>query len=300
MSRNSTKQCTSYLSEADWNEEWKTLMRVRRRADDAQHWNSRSKNFGSTDSKSAYARAFLELAHIEAGSQVLDMGCGTGSLAVPLAQAGCEVIAADFSEGMLEQTRLRAAAAGVESVQPQLLAWDDDWERAGLSENCVDIAFASRSIATYDLTAALQKLMWVARSRCMITVSCGCSPRMDERIMQALDLPNTQGRDHQYAWNILTNLGYYPSLSYIQSVREESFDSLEEAVEDFSHMLDDMLSSADVSLRSRYDERLRAWLTDELIQNPAAGTPNGKGHIQKSLTLKTPRVIRWAFIAWDV
>ena len=35
----------STLQETDWNEEWKRLQRVRRKADDAQYWNKRSKNF---------------------------------------------------------------------------------------------------------------------------------------------------------------------------------------------------------------------------------------------------------------
>lgn len=300
MSRNTTNHSISSLSDTDWNEEWKTLMRVRRKADDAQHWNTRSKNFGSTDSQSSYARKFLELAAIPEGARVLDMGCGTGSLAVPLALHGCEVIAADFSEGMLEQTRLRAAAREATGVNTKLLAWDDDWESAGLQAGCVDVALASRSIATFDLTAALKKLMWAARSRCIITLSCGCSPRMDNRIIDLLGIPNTQGRDHQYAWNILTNLGYFPCVTYINSTREESFDSLEEAFEDFSRMLDDMIRAEDEDMRVTFDTKLYNWLKDELVANPHAGTLNGKGHIQKSLTLKTPRTIRWAYISWDV
>ena len=94
----------SLLAATDWNEEWKRLQRIRRKADDAQFWNKRSKNFDSKDTPSPYVRAFLNLIDVEPESRVLDMGCGTGSLAVPLAHAGNRVIAADFSRGMLEET----------------------------------------------------------------------------------------------------------------------------------------------------------------------------------------------------
>jgi 2-polyprenyl-3-methyl-5-hydroxy-6-metoxy-1,4-benzoquinol methylase len=49
-----------------------------------------------------------------APSSVLDVGCGTGSLAVLLAQAGHDVHGIDFSERMVAAAREKARAAGVE------------------------------------------------------------------------------------------------------------------------------------------------------------------------------------------
>ena len=47
------------------------------------------------------------------GGPVVEIGVGTGRVAVPIAQAGIRVIGVDSSEGMLEVCRERAAAAGV-------------------------------------------------------------------------------------------------------------------------------------------------------------------------------------------
>ena len=55
----------STLSTTDWNTEWKLMQRVRRRFDDAQYWNKRSKSFGSKDAPSPYVKAFLEKADIK-------------------------------------------------------------------------------------------------------------------------------------------------------------------------------------------------------------------------------------------
>lgn len=49
-----------------------------------------------------------------AGGTVLELGVGTGRIAVPTAQAGVAVIGVDSSPGMLEVARERAARAGVE------------------------------------------------------------------------------------------------------------------------------------------------------------------------------------------
>ena len=49
-----------------------------------------------------------------APSSILDVGCGTGSLAVLLAQAGYDVHGIDFSARMVAAAREKARAAGVE------------------------------------------------------------------------------------------------------------------------------------------------------------------------------------------
>jgi SAM-dependent methyltransferase len=51
---------------------------------------------------------------VETGGPVLELGVGTGRIAVPIAAAGVRVVGVDSSEGMLEVARERAAAAGVE------------------------------------------------------------------------------------------------------------------------------------------------------------------------------------------
>ncbi|HUY71747.1 MAG TPA: class I SAM-dependent methyltransferase [Gaiellaceae bacterium] len=56
---------------------------------------------------------YLERAR-RSGGPVVELGVGTGRLAVPIAVEGIRVIGVDSSEGMLEVARERAALAGVE------------------------------------------------------------------------------------------------------------------------------------------------------------------------------------------
>src|SRR3954453_22250192 len=49
---------------------------------------------------------------VRAGSPVVELGIGTGRIAVPVASAGVRVIGVDSSRGMLEVCAERAALAG--------------------------------------------------------------------------------------------------------------------------------------------------------------------------------------------
>jgi len=296
----------STLQDNDWNEEWKLLQRVRRAADDAQYWNKRSKSFSSKDAPGAYATQFLQLAAVEPGDSVFDMGCGTGNLAVTLAMQDHAVLGADFSEGMLAEAQSRLelqcaeAARSVEdiTINFKLLSWDEDWTAAGMKHKSFDVAFASRSIATFDMAEALGKLNAIARKQCAITLSCGCSPRTDTQLLTRLGLQNRQGRDFQYAWNILVNEGLQPSVAYIASPRKDSYATREDAREDLGRMIDESQAHNDEAALKAAHEQLEIFLDEHLINNPDEGQLDSKGNPEEALMLDKPRQITWAFISW--
>lgn len=60
----------------------------------------------------------LVLEHADATSDetVLDLGCGTGAIALGVAEDAGEVVGRDISEGMMDQGREKAAERGLENV----------------------------------------------------------------------------------------------------------------------------------------------------------------------------------------
>jgi len=56
---------------------------------------------------------FIGRLGIPAGARVLDIACGTGNTALPLARRGCIVTGVDIAPNLLEQARARAAAEGL-------------------------------------------------------------------------------------------------------------------------------------------------------------------------------------------
>lgn len=291
---------TPLLTSMDWNEEWKELQKVRRHADDAAFWDKRSATFTTKDAPNLYVEKFLEYAGIRPGETVFDMGCGTGALAVPLGEAGHKVVAADFSQGMLDQMQSRLDEAGVRTVFPKLMSWEDDWPAFGVREGMTDVAVASRSIATADLRDALLRLTEVARRRVCITLATGSSPRVDERILAAVGLPAVLGRDYLYAFNILVAEGIRAEVRYIDSTRDDTFASPEDAYEKLAAMIDDSSAvRASDTERQRARANLREWLTANLVPNESASAPDRKGVPQLAWRLAEPRTVTWAFLAWN-
>jgi len=61
----------------------------------------------------------LEAADVPAGAQVVDLGCGTGQISLPLALRGAEVLAVDVSSAMVRRLRSEArrrSASGLEGL----------------------------------------------------------------------------------------------------------------------------------------------------------------------------------------
>jgi ubiquinone/menaquinone biosynthesis C-methylase UbiE len=62
---------------------------------------------------SSAADEFIARLALPSGTRVLDVACGTGNTAIPLARSGCIVTGVDIAHNLLVQARERAAAEGL-------------------------------------------------------------------------------------------------------------------------------------------------------------------------------------------
>lgn len=266
----------------DWTEAWKRHQEERRHADDREFWNQRAPSFAKTAGTSPYARRFLENAGVRIGQTVFDMGCGSGTLALPLAQQGIEVWACDFSPVMLELMMRRARMEGIDDlIHPLCLAWDEDWD--AVQAPVCDFAFASRSVATSDLRAALTKLDSKAGQRVCITLGVDASPRSDPKLLEVIGRKSEPVADYMYGMNILWQMGVQPELSYIRSRRSAEFHDFDEAIEK---------TCAIIEATPAERELLEAYSREHLVPSvDRDGNP--------CLSYDHVRVTSWAFISWD-
>lgn len=90
-----------------------------REFEDPDHWNSAADHYERTAHPftARFAEDALALAPPDPASRILDVAAGTGALALAAARTGAQVLATDFSPGMVA----RIAAHGLPNVKAQVM-----------------------------------------------------------------------------------------------------------------------------------------------------------------------------------
>lgn len=178
-------------------------------------WDAKAKPCSNYERRSEYAEKFLKLSGIRAGESVFDMGCGSGTLCLPLADDGHRVFCADFSDRMLQSLRDVVEEEHLTLLTLRKLSWQEDW--AELELPVCDLAFASRSLFGVDPADAVEKLSGRAGRRVCITlpVNAGMFENADspyslgtaEEVNAFADACIAEVRRHGYVPEVLPILG---------------------------------------------------------------------------------------------
>ena len=256
--------------------------------DSQAYWNKQAATF-TRDTTVEYERWLLDLLALKAGEEILDMGCATGTLAVPLARAGHRVHGCDFAEAMLAILDERTAAENL-PITSHLLAWEDDWDELGLGENSVDVAFASRSLMSGNVFSAVHKLDAAARSRAAVVVPDSLLPSRDPRLLTYLGRSARHPRVVREVTRALTSLGRVPVFATTRTFRPMRFSSFDEARSDLRRL------AGPEPFTAREQRLFDAYAEQHFVREDAA-TSSEKA--RERWLLDYPLPVTWVFIGWS-
>ena len=104
----------------------------------------------------AWRKVVTKIIAPKSGMKILDVAAGTGSSSAPLAEAGADVIALDFSQGMIESGRKR---------HPEMTFVQGDAMKLPFGENEFDVTTISFGLRnTQDPVVAMQEALRVTKS----------------------------------------------------------------------------------------------------------------------------------------
>ena len=256
--------------------------------DSQAYWNKRAATF-TRDATVEYERWLLDLLALEDGDEVLDMGCATGTLAVPLARAGHRVHGCDFAEAMLAILDERTATESL-PITCHLLAWEDDWEAAGLGTDSVDVAFASRSLMSGDVPACVHKLDATARSRAAVVMPDSLLPSRDPRLLTYLGRSARRACIVRDVTRALAALGRIPVFATTRTFRPMRFSSFDEARVDLRRL------AGPEPFTAREQRLFDAYAAQHVAREDLTG-PSEVAEEHWVLDYRLP--VTWAFIGWS-
>src|SRR6266436_702039 len=110
-----------------------------------------------------WKKQVVKEANPRGGEKALDVCCGTGDIALSLAQRGAEVVGLDFSERMLEIARERQSKGGADFAQVQFVSGDA--QNIPFSDGTFDmvtIGYGLRNLTSWE--TGLREMQRVAKA----------------------------------------------------------------------------------------------------------------------------------------
>lgn len=261
----------------DWEQLWQTARKKKGWASKgAVEWDKKASSFASRNRTSPFIDLLLAHLPLTADLTVLDVGCGPGTLSLPLARRVRGVTALDFSEKMLEILTQEAKEQNVDNITAVNCAWEDDWQEKGIAMH--DIAIASRSLSVDNLSEAIAKLDAVAARYVFIADRISPTP-FDPDVFQAVGRPFISGPDYIYTLNILYSMGIHPNVTILEPENQFHYQDLEQAFLTYSWMIKELTQDE--------ENKLKLYLQQKAL-------PTADGRI--AIPRQTPP--RWALIWW--
>jgi FkbM family methyltransferase len=254
----------------NWDELWKATHKRgfdHHGKDLVSHWDARAQEFNKRVMKNKErANSQVAILGLTAEETVLDVGAGTGRLALPMARLAKSVTAFDQSAGMLSCLQENMTAEGLKNIRCIQKNWQDvaDGE---LEQH--DVVLSSNSLGVYDLRAALAKMDSLAKRAVYIfTFADG---KRDDGFRQFMR-KSKEGQEGGHGrhgrgeigpagylmiYNLLADMGILADIKIMQWHSKEQYKSLEQAVDEWKGMHE---------LPAEKEPELREFLSQRLVK----------------------------------
>lgn len=252
--------------EIDWAYFWRKKLEAKK--DRGKDWNKAAPNFGKSARKDDYHTRLIEKINVSKDDTILDLGCGEGSITIPLAKRAKSVTGVDSAYKMLEILNEKAQKEGIGNIK----TIEEDLTNITIDNvGKHDIIVASRSLnGVLDIKETIVNINEIADKYVYITLFGPNNWKIEREFYEYIDKEYFEFPSHRYFFNILIDMGIYPNVENLNIGQERQYESVEEAMESGKWRLD--------SLNDEEKEELRKYLGDILEENEDGklSNPNDK------------------------
>jgi len=186
----------------------------------AASWNKRAESFGKDveeerqrKKNSDFFNLLEEAGFNPVGSRILDIGCGPGTLSIPLAQAGADVTSLDISSGMLDRLKEVAVRDNLSITPVECSWWTADIDALGFRKS-FDLVIASftpgiKDVETFDrMVACSRRFCYYSNFIRKDPAKIPCE--IYTRILDTIPRDNIFASGFLYPFMYLYTLGFHP------------------------------------------------------------------------------------------
>jgi SAM-dependent methyltransferase len=243
----------------DWNAMWQEELKDSRWEikSPRELWDKRADKFGKmvkdgqTD-KSDYMSLMLNHIEIKPGWTLLDIGCGPGTLTIPLAKEAGSVTALDISSKMLERFKSDADSRGLSNIKYLNSSWQDAFANGQVGSH--DVVVASRSLMSGDIKKAISNIAAITRQAAYLTFPIVHLP-FDWVAYEAIGRGKKKYPPYIYVYNMLFQMGIWANVEILYSKVKVQFSSIEEAMDDLQWRTDPFTPDEKIRLRKFLEKK---------------------------------------------
>ena len=243
------RQCIEDPNDVDWTAFW--VERLEGKVN--KNWDDAAPGFFKRTLKEDYQIALFDKLILDENDTVLDVGCGEGSVTIPLAKQVKKVIGIDSSPKMLEYLEKRAKDNDVDNIKTILKPIEEiTYEEIG----DVDVVVCSRSLnGILPIDEVLFELNKIANKYVFITIFGPENKKIEKDFDKELGIKTEDFPDYNYFFNILFNMGIYANVERFDLNNYREYSSIDEAMDNGKFRLD-LYSDEEKELLRKYLERI--------------------------------------------
>jgi ubiquinone/menaquinone biosynthesis C-methylase UbiE len=240
---------------------WKEAVEKLPKKDASKSWDKIASKFNQWMKKDDYPLELVSKIQLGEDDTVFDIGCGNGTITIPLAKKAKSVTALDSSMNMLEILQKKAAVeklSNIKIVNKRI----EDVEAAEIGPH--DVVIASRSLnGIPDIKRELEKLDEIAKKHVYITFWGFGSREFENEVSKLLGREPYKHPDYTIILNILEEMGIQANAEPLKSDTRNFYSNMEEALDRIEWKVGEM----------NEDEKLlvKKHLSRVLIKDPDGG-----------------------------
>jgi SAM-dependent methyltransferase len=193
---------------------------------------------------------------VDDNTSVIDIGCGPGTVTIPLARVARTVTAIDPAHAMIRKLEESARSERLRNINTLNKKWEDIVFNQDLVAH--DIVVASYSLIMEDIREALEKMNVLAtQGVCLFWFAGRQTWGYDLLWLKLFGEPFVAGPSHIYLLNVLNQMGIYPNVEITRRTHVQRFASFDEAVQNWRENFPQITIEQDQIIREHVSNSLQ-------------------------------------------